>query len=192
MRASVVAFFAVLGCAEACVMRYTNKASKPITMCLRANGGIPGAEVNKTLAVSESWDMPCRQSVPGQSSQSYFAVPGFTECGWDQGCDPNTGSCHHYPWVVGQGVGTNGLWYGSIGSNWDGAGIGFTGNFSEVGYGMHFECSSYNATQHVSATCKVANGQATCDPNIPNYQQPNSGVVECDPDQTLMLSLIES
>eukprot|EP01064_Diplonema_japonicum_P007657 TRINITY_DN1529_c0_g1_i1.p1 TRINITY_DN1529_c0_g1~~TRINITY_DN1529_c0_g1_i1.p1 ORF type:complete len:311 (+),score=13.71 TRINITY_DN1529_c0_g1_i1:70-1002(+) len=176
----------------ACTFKYTNKAASPVTICLRFNGGAPGEGGNKTIQPGGSWELPCRESIPGQSWESYLAVPGWTQCGWDQGCTPNYGSCQHYPWVIGQGVGTNGLWYGSIGANWDGAGAGFTGDFSQVTYGMNFQCTSYNKTQFPNLNCSVSGDKPICTPDKPNYNQPNSGVVECDPDQTLQLLITSS
>jgi len=82
---------------------------------------------------------------------------------------------------MGQGVGTNGLWYGAIGTNWDGAGIGYTGDWSKVSYGLHYSCSSYNGTQTPDLSCGVKDGKPGCVPNMPNVGgQPSSGVVECD------------
>ncbi|KAK3280156.1 hypothetical protein CYMTET_11996 [Cymbomonas tetramitiformis] len=173
----------------ACRFNYTNLGTKSVTICMRENGDAPGEPGSKTLAVGQSWTVPCRASVPGQSWESYLSVSDYTKCGWDQGCTPNTGSCQHYPWTIGQGVGTNGLWYGSIGANWDGAGVGYINGFDKVDYGMRFECSSYNGTQHPKLECGVTGGKASCSPNKPNYNQPNSGVVECDPNQVLQLTL---
>ena len=189
---SAITLLALTSSASGCLMNYTNTADVPVTICMRNNGNAPGQSGNKTLAKGESWVVGCRASVPGQSWESYFAVPGWSTCGWDQGCNPNTGTCKHYPWSVGQGVGTNGLWYGAIGANWDGAGVGFTGGFDKVPYGLHFKCNAYNNTQHPDLKCGVHSGTPYCTPNKPNYGQPNSGVVECDPDQTLSMTIFSS
>ena len=188
MKAASVLLLAVAA-AQGCTMQYTNKAKESVTVCMRVNGGVPGAGLNRTLAPGASVKIPCRASVPGQSSESYFALPGLHGCGWDQGCSPDTGSCHSYPWVMGQGVGTNGLWYGAIGANWDGAGMGYTGGYGKVTYGLHFSCSSYNGTQFPKLTCGVKDAKPYCTPNHPNYNQPSSGVVECDADQVLKLHI---
>lgn len=192
-----------LTAAAGCTTQYKNDASTPITLCFRVNGNAPGETLNKTLQPGDSWDVPCPSNQDpaghGVSNQMYFSTRDWNQCGWDQGCTQNTGTCKHYPWVFGQGTGTNGLWYGAIGTNWDGATsttppVGYTGGgFADdnVHYGLGFKCSAYNGTQHPDLKCTVVEGKQNCTPSHPNQGQPSSGVVECDP-TTLHLTIFDA
>eukprot|EP01062_Namystynia_karyoxenos_P080711 TRINITY_DN872_c0_g1_i2.p1 TRINITY_DN872_c0_g1~~TRINITY_DN872_c0_g1_i2.p1 ORF type:complete len:222 (+),score=83.15 TRINITY_DN872_c0_g1_i2:88-666(+) len=191
MRVSAVA--ALAAAASGCDIRFANKASKEVTLCLRHNGDAPGTEWQQSLgAVNGTVTVGCHNGGAGgkDSWQTYFSEPGGS-CGWNQNCSVNTGTCH-YPWSLGQGISAdNGNWYGSVGANWDGAGLGYTGDYNKIGYGVNLQCTSYK-TQHVNATCTVDAGQPTCTPNHPNYNRPNSGVVLCDPGQTLHVTLMDA
>eukprot|EP01062_Namystynia_karyoxenos_P011638 TRINITY_DN14184_c0_g1_i1.p3 TRINITY_DN14184_c0_g1~~TRINITY_DN14184_c0_g1_i1.p3 ORF type:complete len:187 (+),score=75.15 TRINITY_DN14184_c0_g1_i1:95-655(+) len=184
MRALLLALPAA---ASACTLDFVNNAAVDVTLCVRADGGVPGAAGNATIpSGGGKYSMPCKQNTKGHAWQTYFAVSGWTSCGFDS-CPPplvNTGTCHHYPYVLGQGISeTNHNWYGSIGQNWDGNGQGYVGDMSAVKYGLGLKCTAYG-TKKVDDSCT----NSACTPNKPNYGKPNSGVEECDTNSTITIT----
>ena len=169
----------------ACLLTFHNKMPlDTIRLCGRQNGAIPGAWYSRALEPGATYTRGCTSNA-GTSFETYFTVRNDTACGWDQSCQPDTGTCQSYPWVLGQGLASNGLWYGGIGANWDGNGLGYTASSytdpTLVDYGVRLSCSSYG-TSPWNATCDAAvSGEPACTPNVPNAGRPNSGIVACGP-----------
>jgi len=84
---------------------------------------------------------------------------------------------------LGEGVSPdNGYWYGFLAANFDGAGLGYQGNYGDakVSYGVTLLCSSYG-TSPWNGTCSVSGSSPTCTPNVPAYGKPDTGVVAAGP-----------
>lgn len=176
-----VAFALVL--ASNCTMKITNKLQvDSVLLCGRTNGGVPGAWYNKSLGAGESFSYPCAQTAIDVSYETYFSVRGDKTCKWDN-CNPNTGSCKHYPFILGEGLSwSDGYWYGFIASNFDG-GIGWQGNYSsrEANYSVSLSCSSYGVTPWKATCGPLSSGKPFCKPNHPAIGFPDSGVVAAGP-----------
>ena len=167
-----------------------------VRLCGRQNGGQFGQWFEATLAPGATYSRPCVTTQPGMSYETYISVRGLASCPWDA-CNPNTGSCHSYPYLLGQGVSpSNGYWYGSIGPNYDGAiGYQLPYNAPNVSYGVSLSAFSYTRANPWKATCGETAGTTFCNPNVPAAGFPNSGVVAAGPpnDQgTLTIDLTES
>eukprot|EP00756_Hemistasia_phaeocysticola_P009868 Hpha_TRINITY_DN14963_c0_g1::TRINITY_DN14963_c0_g1_i1::g.143453::m.143453 len=179
----------VLPLAAACDLTFHNTLSKPVTVCTRENGGVPGAGGKVQVEAGKSVSTPCKIVNASQSWVSYFSVLDWADCGYDTCAPPlqNTGTCQHYPYSMGQGAAAGSKnWYGSIGYNNDGAGQGWTGgNYSTVGYGIELTCTAYG-TQAIDDKC----GPTGCTPNKPSYNRPNSGVVACDTDKAITVTIV--
>jgi len=180
-----VTMFALPLMATACDLTYDNKMSQDITLCVRQNGGVPGAAGKITVKANSKKVVPCHNNTATTSVETYFPLLGFDECGYDTCAPPliNTGTCIHYPYVLGQGVSAaNSNWYGSIGYNWDGAGQGCVN--CTYDYSLELTCTAYK-TQKIDDNC----GPSGCTPNKPNYAKPNSGVEECDSDSAITVTI---
>ena len=183
----------------ACRLHFRSRLrTDTVRLCGRANGGVPGAWFSHALRPGETFSRPCAVTAAGKSFETYFSFRNDTRCGWDGPCAPNTGTCRSYPWTLGQGLSSdNGLWYGFIAANFDGA-IGYQGssygNRSMVSYGVRLDCMSYG-TAPWNATCGVAANRKgpTCQPNVPSLGFPDSGVVACGPknNQAMFVTVIE-
>lgn len=184
--------------ADSCTMQVTNTLKHDaILLCGRENGGMPGARFKQLVQPGAVYSYPCPETTATTSYEVYFAIRNDTECTWDA-CTINTGTCKSYPWVIGEGISwQNGYWYGFVAANFDGAGLGFTGNYggSSVQYGVQMNCSSYGTTPW-EGTCGVSNSNPYCNPNQENFpNKPDSGVVACGPAHnqgTITVSIFES
>lgn len=180
-----------------CTMQIRNTLKHDsILLCGRENGGMPGARFSKLLPAGSSFSYPCPETTADKSFETYFAVRNDTKCTWDA-CKVDTGTCKSYPWVMGEGLSwENGLWYGFVAANFDGAGLGWQGNYGSaaVQYGVQLNCSSYG-TSAWNGTCGVHNNEPTCVPNAPNFGLPGTGVVACGPannEGTISVDIFES
>ncbi|CUG85886.1 Hypothetical protein, putative [Bodo saltans] len=198
--ATALSIVLVVATAANCNMKISNTlSSSAILLCGRENGGTPGARFTQLVAPGADYTYACPETTATTSYELYFAVRNDTVCTWDSGCNPNTGSCKSYPWVIGEGLSwQNGLWYGFVAANFDGAGLGFSGNYGSrsVQYGVQMKCSSYG-TSPWTGTCDVdsSTNEPVCNPNTPSYGKPDSGVVACGPANnqgTIEVSIFES
>mmetsp|Transcript_20708 Transcript_20708/g.23942 ORF Transcript_20708/g.23942 Transcript_20708/m.23942 type:complete len:207 (+) Transcript_20708:32-652(+) len=197
----LVAAVVVVGvCGATCNMRVVNTlAHDSVLLCGRTNGGIPGAWYTHLLPPGGVYTYACPQTTPNDSFETYYSIRNDTSCTWDQGCNPSTGTCKSYPWVIGEGLSwQNGLWYGFAAANFDGAGLGFQGNYGSkvVQYGIQMNCSSYG-TSAWSGTCGVdsTTNEPYCNPNAPAFNKPDTGVVACGPannEGTIEVQIFES
>lgn len=183
-----------------CNMRVTNTLTySSVLLCGRTNGGIPGQRFSHLLPPGGVFTYPCPETTATTSYETYLSVRNDTTCTWDTNCNPNTGTCKSYPWVIGEGLSwQNSLWYGFLAANFDGAGVGFEGNYgsSSVRYGVQMNCSSYG-TSAWTGTCGVdaSSNEPFCSPNTPAYGKPDTGVVACGPasnEGTIEVSIFES
>lgn len=185
--------------ATTCNMEIQNTLTDAsILLCGRHNGGQPGARFTQLLQPGGTYTYPCPETTPNDSYELYFSIRNDTKCTWDA-CSVNTGTCKSYPWVIGEGVSwQNGYWYGFVAANFDGAGLGFEGNYASpnVQYGVQMNCSSYG-TQPWSGTCGVdsSTNDPYCNPNAPSFGKPDSGVVACGPaynEGTITVTIFQS
>lgn len=169
-----------------CTMSVLNTLTHDsILLCGRTNGGIPGARFATLLAPGKSTQWPCPLTTATNSFETYFTIRNDTKCQWDPTCPVPTGTCQSYPWLIGEGVSwQDGYWYGFLAANFDGAGLGWQGNYGSksCSYGIQMNCSSYGVTPW-SGTCGVKGGQPWCTPDVPNFNLPGTGVVACGPKQ---------
>lgn len=187
--------------ASACTLIFRNTlAFDSVRLCGRKNGGVPGAWYSKLLAPNQTFTRPCSVTTEGVSYETYFTVRNSsTNCGWNNPCTPNTGTCLEYPWTMGEGLSSQDqYWYGSLSQNWDG-GIGFTKfafDSPEVNYGVKLSCLSYG-TSSWNSTClpsSSAPAGAACDPSHPVLGKfADTGVVACGPKSaaTMYITIFE-